>query len=432
MSHNFISSHKRDFSEIHKPKVSIKTFGCRLNQAETADIAASFVNNNYEVVPFGEPADICIIHSCAVTAKAESEALRLVRKIKEDLPCCKVIIAGCVSEVVPISRLYQFGADIVVGQKDKYKIPSLISASQNSTPSKIIPFFETTRALLKIQDGCNFFCTYCIVPYARGASYSLPFHEIIEKAHQLADLGFKEIVITGANIGTYNYNRKNLIHLLEAVESINGIERIRLSSLEISTVEYPLFYFMASSKKLCRYLHIPMQSGDDEILKAMNRRYSSIDYRAAIEKFLECVPNAGLGTDIIIGFPGETEEAFTATLKLVGVVPFSNLHVFPFSPRQLTRAAKLNNPVPSRIVKDRTQKLLELGKQKYKNFAEKFIGKTLKILIEKTTSENCEGWSEEYIYVISKKGNIPVNSIVEVIPVKYENESLRADFKEFA
>jgi len=416
-----------------KPKVSFKTFGCRLNQAETAEIASSFISAGYKIVPFGSSSNVCVIHTCSVTAKAESESLRTVRKIKSAYPSTTIVITGCTAEVVPAAKLHEMGADMVISQKDKYKIPLILANNKTASCAKksLLPFFENTRALLKIQNGCNFFCSYCIVPYARGPACSLPYDEIMSKAKKMADNGFKEIVITGTNIGTYNYENKNLIHLLEGIEKIQGIERIRLSSIELSTIEYPLFHYFTSSKKLCKYIHIPLQSGDDEILKAMNRRYSSLDYRRAIEKIIEYIPNIGLGTDVIAGFPGESNKAFEATYNLISLLPFSNIHVFPFSLRQLTKASKLNDRVHPSVIKTRVKKLLALSQEKQREFAEKFIKKTVNVLIEKTNKKGSEGWSEEYVYIEIPDKNIKINNIVKAIPLRYEDSRLIADFKDY-
>jgi len=297
-------------------------------------MAATFIQAGYAVVPFGEPCDVSIIHSCAVTGTAETESLRTARAAKKREPGTRVVLAGCVAETAAAEPVYDSGIDLIVGQKDKMRIPDLLNTPPPAGSAPVHPCFETTRALLKVQDGCDFFCAYCIVPFARGRATSRPFREVLEEAAYLADNGFKELVLTGANVGAYRDGNRTLLHLLEAVEALDNVKRVRLSSVEMSTVEYAMIHHMSASTKLCHYLHIPLQSGDDTVLKAMNRRYTSLDYRAVISRAVDRIPDLGLSTDIITGFPGETDAAFAATVQMVKNLPFSNLHVFPFSSRR--------------------------------------------------------------------------------------------------
>lgn len=415
-------------------KVSFKTIGCRLNKAETAKIRANFVSAGYKVVPFKEDADISIIHTCTITGIAEKECIRLARSIKRHNPATFVIMAGCAAEVEQERLKKESGADLIAGQSIKYKLPEIIGEKLDLTPiyntsthEPTIPIFDTTRAWLKIQDGCSFKCAYCIVPQTRGQSRSLPFAEIITEAESLADAGFKEVVITGVNIGCYRNDNKKIVDIIKTLEKIEEIKRIRISSIEITTTERPIIEYMAESKKLCNFLHLPLQTGDDKLLKSMGRLYSSSYYKDLIEFVIKTIPNIGLGTDIITGLPGEDEVAFENTFKLIQDLPFSNLHVFPYSIRKNTRAAAMDNHIPHKIAKERTDKLIKLGNQKKQAFAESFIGKEVTILTEKIKNDGtASGWTEEYVATTIKQPNLSPNQIVSFTPTIYEAGKLKA------
>ena len=413
-------------------KVSFKTIGCRLNKAETAKIRAHFVADGYQVVPFKDDADACIIHTCTITGMAEQECIRLARSIKRRTPSTFVVMAGCAAEVAQKRLKEESGADLIAGQDTKYNLPAIIDESLSFTPAHqtsssvpSVPIFDTTRAWLKIQDGCSFKCAYCIVPLTRGPSRSLPFADIIAEAKAFADNGFKEIVITGVNIGCYRDNNRKLVDIIKAVEQIEQIERIRISSIEITTAERSIIEYMAESEKLCNFLHLPLQTGDNHILKAMGRHYSADEYRDLINFVTDTIPNIGLGTDIITGLPGEDERAFNNTFQLIHDLPFSNLHVFPYSIRTNTRAADMDNHIPYKIAKERTEQLIQLGKQKMKNFAESFIGKEVTVLTEQIKKDGtAPGWTEQYVATIIDLPNPKANQIVTFTPNAYQNGKL--------
>jgi threonylcarbamoyladenosine tRNA methylthiotransferase MtaB len=392
------------------PCVSFKTIGCRLNQAETATMTAHFIGAGYQVVPHGEACDVAVIHGCAITGKAERDSLRSVRQVRRAAPHAITILAGCPAETRLKNRTGPDEAYLVIGQAGKFALPELLhrlyparfpTAVRISEATPILPVFETLRAFVKVQDGCDFRCAYCVVPETRGRPVSRKISDVVDEIRRLADLGFKEIVLTGANLGCYEDNDRRLVDLVREVEAIPAVARIRLSSVEITTAERPIIDLMADSGKLCHFLHIPLQSGDDGILAAMGRRYDRTTYRRAIEYAMSKIPDLGLGTDIIVGFPGETQQAFDNTVRLVRDLPFSNLHVFPYSRRAGTRAHNLPDQIPAATRKDRVQILRDIGTGQRAAFAERFVGKTVDALIEYVDKAGAaHGWTGHYLEAV--------------------------------
>jgi len=418
------------------PRVAFKTVGCRLNQAETAKIAGAFLSAGYTIVPFGGPCDVCVIHTCAVTERAVKDAVRAARASRRSEQPPRVVLAGCAVQACPEALDPHPGGDLLVGQVDKFRLPEILAAGKG--PNKytrqapvplgedgVVPHFSTTRALLKAQDGCDFSCAYCIVPFARGQPTSRPPRAIEEEAKALADLGYREVVITGANLGAYHYGSARIVDLLEKIEAIPGILRTRISSIEISTTEQATIDYMAASSKLCHQLHLPLQSGDDYILSTMGRRYTAKQYRQFVEVAAEKVPFLGLGTDIIVGFPGESDAAFANTVAMVRDLPFSKLHVFPYSKRPRTRAATMPNHVDATIKKQRASRLITLGESKRRAFAGQFLGGHVSVLIEQADREgNGSGWTSEYLRARVRRPGLKVNEIVGFGPKRLDGETL--------
>ena len=412
--------------------VAFKTVGCRLNQAETAAMRAGFEAAGYQTVESVLRADVVVIHTCAITDTAERNCIRISRSAKRRQPPPIVVLAGCAVQVSHPRLLQNAAADLLVGQKDKYNIPALIAARHRAAPllappdsARRAPRFTTTRAIIKAQDGCDFRCAYCVVPAARGAPSSRPLTDIIEEVRRVTGQGFREVVLTGANLGCYSDGRNTLVHLVREVESIPSVSRIRLSSIELSTVERNIIDHMAESAKLCRHLHIPLQSGDDRTLAAMGRRYTARQYQQAVEYALARMPLLGLGTDLIMGFPGEDQASFENTLRLVRGIPFSNLHVFPYSARPGTRAAGLPGQVPDREKKRRSAALLTLGKEKRAAFAAQFIGRPVTVLLENPASpRHGHGWTGEYIESEVAGNNLYPNQLVTFRPESLSGTTL--------
>ncbi len=384
--------------------VAFKTIGCRLNQAETATITGHFTAAGYTPVAFGAPCDIAVIHGCTITRAAESESLQSARRAKRTNPDAIVILAGCPAETMKDS-IPADTADMVIGQNGKLTLPALLHSlhpdrfpSPPPNTSTASPHFETKRAFIKIQDGCDFHCAYCIVPSARGAPTSRPLPDILQEARRAAATGFREIILTGANLGRYQHGTNSLDSLLHAIEAIPEVGRFRLGSVELTTAEHTVLDFMAHSAKLCHFLHLPLQSGDDTILHAMGRRYRVADYRRVAETAVSMIPHLGLGTDIIVGFPGEDDAAFANTVRLVDELPFSNLHVFPYSRRPGTRADAMPHQIPESVKKERVRVLMDLAESKRSRFARSFVGRNASILVERVEASGLRwGWTSEYL-----------------------------------
>ncbi|OVE75363.1 tRNA (N(6)-L-threonylcarbamoyladenosine(37)-C(2))-methylthiotransferase MtaB [bacterium E08(2017)] len=400
--------------------VAIRTVGCRLNQAESAHIASSFRNAGYDVKSFDDSCDVYIVHSCTITKNADRKSVQYARSIKKKHPDSFVVMAGCAVEAAESGGLKDAHIDLFVSQNDKYNIPSLIPNSSviiHNSSLVSTPSFSTTRALIKIQDGCNFCCSYCIVPQARGKPSSRPKDEIINEIRELADNGYREFVLTGANLGCYTGVEGGLVKLLEDIQQIELVGRIRLSSIEMSTVERDIIDLIADSEKICSYLHLPLQSGDDDILKAMGRRYITSDFANTIEYAASKIDLPGLGTDIITGFPGETEQHHRNTIKLIKSLPLNNLHVFPYSERPGTAAAELQGSVDVATRKSRCEELIEIGNEKRNAFASSYIGKPVSVLVEKIDSDQiAHGWTSEYLEAELSGNEFKSNDIVVAIP----------------
>lgn len=390
---------------------------------------ALFEEAGYQSVPFGQESDICVIHGCVVTARAEEDSLRLVRSIKRRCPATYVVLAGCAAEHCGGKATGpRTAADLLAGQEEKFHLPAIIGHGR-FRPENLglmpLPRFATRRALVKVQDGCDFNCAYCIVPGVRGPGKSRPAEEIIAEVKKLTLCGFAEIVLTGANVGCYSDGACRLTGLLERLESLQSLKRLRISSLEAATVEKDVIDFMAKSEKMCRALHLPMQSGSDRILKAMGRRYTSAEYCSVIQYAAEKLGVIGLGTDIIAGFPGEDEAAFRETEETVKKLPFNKLHVFGFSPRPGTPACSLPGQVAAQDREQRVKRLMELGGRKRTEFAQGMIGKRSSILVEKIRKDGwAEGWTGEYIWGRMRATTLKPGQMTEFMPESADGDIL--------
>lgn len=385
-------------------RASLHTLGCRLNQAETSILGEGLRRKGFELVEFGQPTDVLILNTCSVTEDAERTSRYLIRKTLKHSPHAFIAVTGCYAQTGMKTLAQQTGIDLIVGQQFKLDLPAYLppphelrkrptsEVQHTKTISRgdfDLPYFaepDSTRALLKIQDGCSAMCSFCIIPFARGHERSRKLEDILSEVRSLTAGGYKEIVLTGVNIGQYAQQGLNFCTLLRRLDQISDLERIRISSIEPTTVTDELLDLLASSKKFCPYLHIPLQSGDNQILQAMHRRHTVKEYSTLVEKALAKIPNLGLGTDLMVGFPGETDVAFRNTVAIASDLPFSYLHVFPYSPRPGTAALRLKQQVPSTSIKKRTNLLLDLDRAKRLTFHKKYIGQTLSVLFESGTS----------------------------------------------
>ncbi|MBU0768685.1 MAG: tRNA (N(6)-L-threonylcarbamoyladenosine(37)-C(2))-methylthiotransferase MtaB [Proteobacteria bacterium] len=383
-------------------KFRITTLGCKVNQYESDAIAQRL--KDLGCIPAGaeDPADLCIINTCTVTQKASMQSRQTVRQFIRSNPQAKIVVTGCYAQTEPDAIKKIDGVHHIIGHGDKHNIPDIVLSQEKSLPSpslirrnilhelhfKQIPvtvFGNRTRPFLKIQDGCDTFCTYCIVPYARGRSRSMPLEGVLKNIHCLKQAGFHEVVLTGVHLGAYGLDlspQTSLTALLDHIRESNAMDRVRLSSIEPHELTQDIIKLVAETEIFCDHFHIPLQSGDDRILEKMHRPYTSSFFIDLIVKIKDQVPDAAIGVDILIGFPGETEKAFENTYSLIEKLPITYLHVFPFSPRPGTPAGKYPQKVPQKTIKARCEKMRRLGNEKKRIFYETFIGKIVQVLIE--------------------------------------------------
>ena len=400
-------------------RVTFYTIGCRLNQAETAVLADRFKGAGYVPVKFGETTDLFVVNSCSVTEEAESDCRRVVRRVLRKSPNAFVAVTGCYAQTGIDTLRSMTGIDLILGSQYKMRLPDYLQSLPPSKVKRSDPEvlhtrkidhenfsiegsgdYSTTRANLKIQDGCQFMCSFCLIPFARGRERSRKLEDALREAEALAARGHKELVLTGVNIGQYEDMGSNLLDIIQRLERIDGIERIRISSIEPTTIPDSLIEYMATSEKLCRFLHVPLQSGDDGMLKAMNRRYSIRAYTGFIEKAASRIPHLSLGTDVLVGFPGEREREFANTKALVSDLPFAYLHVFSFSKRPGTAAARIQFPVSPATIKSRSKELAGISREKRLAFYQRFSGHTLFVLFEgQDASGLWTGFTDHYIRV---------------------------------
>ena len=417
-------------------KIALVTLGCKANQSDAASMAAELLDQGHRVVPSSQAADVTIVHTCTVTQKTDYQSRQIIRRMAARNPGGQVIVTGCYAQVSPESLQTIPGVDYVVGMAERKQIPKIIGAKEKSRETAVLispaeknegfeegrtpHFADRTRAFLKIQDGCNSFCSYCIVPHARGRNRSLTPERVLFQARELAAQGFKEIVLTGIHLGTYGEDLvppPSLISVLKLLEKENLGLRLRLSSIEPREFNPPLLDYLAHSPRVCPHLHIPLQSGDNGILRRMNRNYSAAFFADLVHRLAQIIPDAAIGADVIGGFPGEDDSAFQNTMTLIENLPLAYLHVFPFSRRRGTPAAVFPGQVQPQVIRARCQALRELGEKKRDSFSRSFLGKTLKVLVEgKKDRESglLKGFSANYIPVLLPGGEDLMNQEVSV------------------
>jgi threonylcarbamoyladenosine tRNA methylthiotransferase MtaB len=403
-----------------KKTVKFYTLGCKVNQYETQEIREQFLDSGFMEVKGKQAADIYVVNTCTVTAKADKDSFYYIHRSHRENPKAKIVVTGCLAELDRKKIKSQPGVNFIIANSDKSRILSLLDGKRGKA-RKGISFFEGhTRVFMKIQDGCNNRCSYCRVPLARGASRSRSFSEVIREAKALAEKGFKEIVLTGICLGAYGKDlkpRKSLVDVITALESIEGLVRVRLSSIEAGDVTDRLIEKMGSSSKLCRHLHIPVQSGDTLILGKMNRKYSREDYLRLVGKIKKNIPQVAITTDVLAGFPQEKEENFRNTLELIKEIVPLRTHIFPFSPRPQTPAYSCPEKVRESQVNERVFRLRKLSERCSLAYRKEFIGMVFPVLIEGRCQDDpafWEGYTDTYIKVLIKSRDDLKNQLVDV------------------
>lgn len=413
-----------------RKKAALATLGCKVNQNETAAMAALFDAAGYEIVEFTQKADVYVLNTCTVTHLADRKSRQLIRRCAKINPEALVVVTGCYAQVAPQEVEKIEGVHLVVGNPGKKRIVELAEEARRGLLTETLPeedafaeigsdtLSERSRAFLKVQDGCEQYCSYCIIPYARGHLKSRTPESALHEAGRLIEAGFREIVLTGIHLGLYGRGAgsgMNLEKLLALLLPLSEEVRWRLSSLEPLEVTAGLLKRMQEQANFCPHLHLPLQSGQDDILRAMNRPYTTEEYRRVVEEARAALPGIAISTDLMVGFPGETEEHFAATLAFVEEMAFSRMHVFEYSPRRGTPAALYPRQVSAEAKEERSRKVRDLAHQMEKEYASRFCGKILQVLAEQQDDAGIwEGHSENYLQVYFSGNTITKGEIVRV------------------
>ena len=410
-------------------RVAFDTLGCKLNQAETELLVKQFSEAGYNLVSPIDRADVYILNTCTVTHIADRKARHLLRLAHRRNPSAVLVATGCYAQRASQELSQIEGVSFVVSNDEKPQLLRLLEESghlSNPSQSSTTNLHTRTRSFIKVQDGCNSFCAYCIVPFVRGREKSLPTARIISEIKQRVSEGYKEVVLTGTEIGSYNYDGVSLKGLLEQILARTGVTRLRLSSLQPREIA-PEFIELWRDDRLCRHFHLSLQSGSDAVLRRMNRRYSVSDYLEAVASIRSLVPDAAITTDIIVGFPGETPEEFEESFNLCRQVDFARIHVFSYSLRRETQAARMPHQTGDKVKRERSERMLALAKEAEQNFSRQFLGKTMPVLWEKQTNGIWSGLTDNYIKVYTKSTKDLTNKLLPVKLVEVRGDGVRGE-----
>lgn len=426
------------------PRVAFHTLGCKLNFSETSTIARDFINKNYKCVDFDSPAEVYIINTCSVTEKADKRLKGLVKKALKHNPNGFIAAIGCYAQLQPEAISKLDGVDLVLGANEKFNLIEYVNDLSKNEKTEIhsceiesVDFYKSsysitdrTRSFLKVQDGCDYKCTYCTIPQARGVSRSDTLENVITNARKIASSGIKEIVLTGVNIGDYgkgeNGNKKHehtFLELIHALDKIDLIDRIRISSIEPNLLSPEIIQFVANSQRFVPHFHIPLQSGSDRVLKSMRRRYLTLLYLQRVIEIKQLMPDSCIGVDVIVGYPGETEEDFLTSYRFLADLDISYLHVFTYSERPNTEALAIEQVIPQAIRNKRSKMLRALSVKKRRAFYESQLGKSFTVLFEGENNKGyCTGFTENYVKVRSAWNPELVNTLKEIILESIDSE----------
>lgn len=419
-------------------KIGFCTLGCKVNQYETEAIKEIFINNGWEIAEFSDICDAYVINTCTVTHLSDRKSRQMIRRAYTKNKNAVIAVLGCFAQMSPKEVEKIEGVSIVIGTKNKLKAYELISkkAKENIvTPvdkedyedMEITLFESKTRAIIKAQDGCNNFCSYCIIPYARGRIRSRNPENIYNECLRLSENGFLEIVLAGIHICSYGKDLEDydLLKLLKKIHKIEGIKRIRLSSIEPNAFTDEFIYALKDLPKVCHHFHISLQSGCDETLKRMNRKYDSLFYKNICDKILKEFPDSAITTDLIVGFPGESEEEFSKTKEFINSIPFYQIHTFKYSKREGTKAALMENQVSPEVKDKRSKEIIKISQEKQKAFEEKHLGNEVEILVESIQKDGFfMGHTKNYLPVYVKSCDNIKDKIIKVKITDYKNGML--------
>ncbi|HHU62712.1 MAG TPA: tRNA (N(6)-L-threonylcarbamoyladenosine(37)-C(2))-methylthiotransferase MtaB [Clostridiales bacterium] len=417
-------------------KVAFYTLGCKVNQYDTQSMLELFKQAGYEIVPFNSLADVYVINTCTVTNLSDRKSRQMIRRARKRNPKAIIAVVGCYAQRAPEEILSIEGVSLVIGTRDRHKIVRLVeNFKQTGEPLNwvrdimeqedfeelpIRAYEGRTRAFIKLQDGCNQYCSYCIIPYARGNVRSRAREDIISEVNRLANLGFKEVVLTGIHIASYGLDLENvtLLDIIKDIHGVDGIKRIRLSSLEPTLLTDDFISSIKQLPKVCRHFHISLQSGCDNTLKRMNRKYNTHLYRRIVNNLRQAIPQVSITTDVMVGFPGETEQDFIDSYNFIREIGFSKLHVFKYSPREGTPAAGFKDQVSNAEKERRSLHLIKLGRLMERNYIMGFLDQKAEVLFEQpvdTMPGYLEGYTDTYIKVVCNIGEEYIGQLVEVL-----------------
>ncbi len=410
-----------DLTLESRPRVAIETHGCKLNQADTGGLATEFVEAGFEVVGQDAPVDVYVLNSCTVTHVADSKARRALRAARRRNPRATIVATGCYAQRSPETLRKLDEVDLVLGNTEKASLvrhvvdwggDELVPCATGDDLQAISPRAARTRAMVKIQEGCNQVCAYCIVPKVRGRERSIPPDEIVAKINEYVGRGYREVVLTGTQLGSYGFDLDgiDLTGLINQVLKRGGMSRLRVSSLQAHEIDSPLLALWTDDR-LAPHFHLPLQSGSDTVLKRMRRRYSRSQFRQAVERIRKLLPDAAITTDVIVGFPGETEADFNDTVRLCEEVGFASMHVFPYSSRPGTTAAHFDDDVPAQYKSERVGRLIELSKEQEMAYRTRFVGTIRPVLWETQKTAKWIGLTDNYIRVAANSDQELTNVI---------------------
>lgn len=420
-------------------KAAFYTLGCKVNQYDTQMMSEKFINAGHEVVDFDDEADVYIVNTCTVTQVSDKKSRNMLSRIRRHNPCAVTVVCGCFSQTSPEAAAAVYGVDIVIGTRNRADIlyyvnkflktgERIIDVESVSAIDKecITGFSEKTRAIIKIEDGCRNFCSYCLIPFARGKIVSKPVEQMVGEIRAVAENGYKEIVLTGIHLSSYGIDigEVMLADAIEAAAKVDGIERIRLGSLEPTVITPDFVERISRVSKLCPSFHLSLQSGCDKTLKAMNRKYSSDQYAHAVALLRESFENCAVTTDVIVGFPGETADDFEESCAFIENIGFAKVHIFPYSKRSKTKAALMDNQLPKSVKQSREKALAQIELASRRAYMERFLNRDVCVLVEECEDGMCCGFSDNYIHVKFSGRENMCNTFVNVRITEIDDDFL--------